>query len=125
MALVRKSTKPVGGLCFDEMEIRSGLTVLKHQGYVLGMTDGALSFQQCAVKSSDNVTETLANRVCQVFFVSTDGSASFPIYNFFTKASSTADDFLLHLKLIIEELKVNGIDIHWCGYMIGVICLKH
>jgi hypothetical protein len=108
-----KDQQFVGGLAYDEIEIRRGLIYLKHSKILIGLAKGPIlvSGLDKAISEVD-YTKQLAKKVCQCFFVSNCGRICMPIH-YFPTHSLTATELINVNKYLCDELKKCSISISW------------
>lgn len=103
-----------GGLVFDEMEIRHGLTFVPYTNQLIGFCKGPVAVNEVDTRTwnEGEVQKELATKEFQVFFVSTDGSVCVPLGFKATDGIDGEGAFNL-LKPLIEQFREHNISIEW------------
>ena len=112
--ILLNSSDKTGGLVFDEMEIRHGLTYLKSTGRILGLVLGELFEENIHefLLQNEDILSLIGKTVMQVFFISTNGLVSIPIW-YFLSNKTTGESVFNQIKEIVNELKKQEINITW------------
>jgi len=103
-----------GGLVFDEMEIRHGLTFVPYTNQLIGLCSGPIGVNQVDSRSWEpgQVNNELASKSFQIFFVSTDGSTCVPL-GFKATDGIDGEGAFRVLKPLIEQFADHDIKIEW------------
>lgn len=80
---------PVVGWVGDEMEIRAGLTYLKHFGLIVGTTGAPIQENKVSTVVEADIPARLAKKIMMVHLTTVDGSATIPLIHYPT-ATATA-----------------------------------
>jgi len=103
-----------GGLVFDEMEIRHGLTFGPYTNQLIGLCSGPVAVNQVDSRSWEPgvVNSELASKSFQIFFVSTDGSVCVPL-GFKATDGIDGEGAFRVLKPLMDQFAEHKIQIEW------------
>jgi len=103
-----------GGLVFDEMEIRHGLTFVPYTNQLIGLWKGPVAVSEIDTMTWEqgDIQEQMATKAFQLFFVSTDGSVCVPL-GFKATDSIDGEGAFELLKPLINQFAEHGISIEW------------
>jgi len=105
--------KRVGGLVFDEIEIRAGLCYLKRTGRLIGFSTPVSERNiKTFLEQHKKPEERIAKKVFQVFFVSLDGTISLPLC-FYPTTGASGQWVFSTVSTLLLSFKEYGIDIVW------------
>jgi hypothetical protein len=103
----------IGGLVFDEIEIRAGVCYLQHTGCLIGFDVPVLEKNVRTFLDQNKQPENcIAKKVLQVFFVSLDGTISLPLC-FFPTTGSSGSSVFQKLSPLMSSFAEHGIEITW------------
>jgi len=118
---MKGSKNKLGGIVFDEMEIRKGLTFRNSTREIIGLAEGAVKEKEISSLQKEDIKDRLATHILKAYFVSTDGKVSIPI-GFLPMKGMNGKKAYSYLREAIEYLKRahDPIEIHW-GSSDGII----
>ena len=95
----------VGGLVWDEVDVRSGLIYLKHLGLLVGRVSGPVYEKEVRTLKATDIEPTLAKKMCQFFYVASDGSVALPVAAYPTTGKEKGEWYLSTFDAICDQLK--------------------
>jgi len=103
-----------GGIVFDEIEIRAGLTFRPSTKELIGLSQGSISEKEAKLFRSEEIKQGLATHILQLFFVSTDGNISLPL-GFFLVNSLNGHKMFAKMRTIMTKLKQGAypVEVEW------------
>lgn len=104
----------IGGLHFDEIDIREGLA-FGPNNTLIGTTLNGIKEKDVLTFYDENkgkIPSKIANRVFQIFYVALDGSACIPIH-YIPSRDLSAEKAFSYIKSIVDEAAKHKIQIKW------------
>lgn len=101
-----------GGIIADEMEIRHGLVFLRYCGLLVGHVDGPIAEKNVQQYVGVPMQEKQAKRVLQLFYISFDGTVTWPLA-FFPSTGASGQFVFNKFDEIIQGLTSIGFNICW------------